>query len=155
MYPKVCTHRDNQHAKVVVMSAEQEAALPEEYRSADSAGSVGTAGQVDVMLSPAYDEVLAAREELESERTRFAEHMTAQQRELAQGREQLATDRSNLTAGYKADKAKLDVDRAALDEDRARWEAQKNSTQPPADAKLPTESAPTTAPAKRTRVAKD
>lgn len=154
MYPKVCTHRENPHAKVVVMSADQEAALPPEYRSADAARSVGTAGQADVLLSPAYDEVLAAREELEAERTRFAEHMTEQQRDLAQGREQLATDRSNLTAGYKTDKAKLDADRAALDEERAKWEAQKNAAQPPSVA-TPVNEALAAAPAKRTRVAKE
>ena len=154
MYPKVCTHRNDHTSQVVVANAEQEAALPDEYRAAVT----GTSGQTlaaadhaaDVMLSTEYSAMLAGREKLEADRL-----------ELAQARAELEKDRAELTAGYKGAMEKLEADRVKLDEDQRLFDVRKAGEAPTdkpadttaADSKTVSETTSTT-PAKRVRTAK-
>lgn len=143
MYPKICTSRKDHTSKVVVANAEQEAELPEEYQDV-RAGQVGEAS--DVLLSPAYDELLAAREQLEKDRADFAAHMAEQEKSLSDRRDE-------LTAGYRASVEDLKAGSAALDADIAEWNKAKEGGQPdepPADEQQEADK-----PAKRTRVAKE
>lgn len=143
MYPKICTHRNDANSQVVVSNAEQEAQLPEEYRSA----VVGSAGEIlssadhaaDVMLSDEYAKILADREQLEADRLA-----------LAKDRAELEEQRANLTAGYKESMDKLEAD-------RAEWEAAKGSQAPEGTTDNTTAAAAdaSTAPTKRTRTARE
>ena len=151
MYPKVCTHRNDHTSQVVVANAEQEAALPDEFRPAVT----GTSGQTlaaadhaaDVMLSPEYAAVLADREKLEADRL-----------DLAKARAELEKDRHELTEGYKGAMAKLEADRAKLDEDQRLFDVRKAGEAPtdkPAETTADDSKAATeTTPAKRVRTAK-
>lgn len=151
MYPKTFTHRHDQHATVVVMNAEQEAELPEEFRPVQAVGSVGQMRPAIPMITPAEALLLSPE---------YADFIA--------DRDQLAIDRANLTAGYKADKALLDADRelldaqrAQLDEERAQFEHDKAAgrldvpTAPDQESAADTEKDGATEPAKRTRAAKD
>jgi hypothetical protein len=134
MYPKIFTHRNDHKSQVVIANAEQEAQLPDEYLPV-----VAVAGQAvsnadhaaNAMLSPEYDALMEAREQLEQDRT-----------DLANARAHLEKDRAELTAGYKASVAKLDEERAA-------FEALRHAA--PVDIEAPAAAAP----AKRTRAAKE
>lgn len=150
MYPKICTHRNDHTSQVVVANAEQEAALPDEYRDAVT----GTSGQTiaaadhaaDVLLSTEYSAVLADREKLEADRLA-----------LASDRAALEKDRADLTAGYKASMEKLEADRAKLDEDQRLFDERKAGEQPttaPAVDKVSDAPAAAATPAKRVRTAK-
>lgn len=117
MYPKTFTHRHDQHATVVVMNAEQESELPEEFRPVQAVGSVGQVSPAITTMTPAEALLLSPE---------YADFIA--------DRDQLAVDRANLTAGYKADKALLDADRelldaqrVQLDEERAQFEQEKAS----------------------------
>lgn len=147
MYPKVCTNRNDANSQVVVANAEQEAQLPDEYRSNVLTGAGETISGADhaanVMLSPEYDKILADREQLEADRLA-----------LAQDRAALEEQRANLTAGYQESMDKLEADREQLDEDQRQFEAAKAGEQPTSDGA--TASADTSpAPVKRTRTARE
>jgi hypothetical protein len=160
MYPKTCKSRFDAHSQVIVANAEQEAELPEEFRPLST--GTGQTGGTDVMLSPAYDDVLAAREKLEKDRAEFAQLVAAAQKdaaaqhqELAEGRAKLQADRDELTAGYKASMEKLEGDRAKLEEDQRLFDEAKAGSQPTtSDTATAAPAAATATPAKRVRTAK-
>lgn len=144
MYPKTFTHRHDQHASVVVMNAEQEADLPEEFRPLVTGGSIGQASPVAPVMTPAEALLLSPE---------YADFIA--------DRDQLAVDRANLTAGYKADKALLDAERellgaqrAQLDEERAQFEQEKAAA-PVQEAAGEPEAGSSTEPVKRARAAKE
>lgn len=151
MYPKTFTHRHDQHASVVVMNAEQEAELPDEFRPVVTGDSVGQASPAAPVMTPAEALLLSPE---------YADFIA--------DRDQLGAERANLTAGYKADKALLDADRelldaqrAQLDEERAQFEQDKAAARldvPTAPVEEPTaepETGGATEPVKRARAAKD
>lgn len=132
-YPKSFTSRLNHQATVVVANAEQEAQLPDEFRPpVVRNGVVVTASDnaADVMLTPEYGQMMAAREYLERARTEFAEYEAKTRKELDDTAQALRTDRNNLIAGYTADKTKLDEDRARLDAELIKFNDAKNGEQP-------------------------
>lgn len=168
-YPKIFTHRTDHNSKVVIANAEQESQLPADYLPPVILGDTGQTmsgadAATQAMLSPEYDALLAERENLETERTKFAELVNkaqqdaaAQAKELADGRAQLQVDRDKLTEGYKASVAQLEADRATLTAEIEGWNKTKDG-EPPADVAPPAEPTPAAAsatPAKRTRQARD
>lgn len=110
MYPKICTHRDNPHAQVVVASAEQEAALPEEYRSITGEGYIAPDSAI------LHDEVLAA---------------------LSADRAQLDKDRLAFSDDLEKAKAELRAEREALDAERTEFAAMQASAESDSDAPAP------------------
>jgi hypothetical protein len=151
-YPKIFSHRNDARSQVVVANAEQEAELPAEYLPE----VVGVSGQTmsgadhaaAVLLSPAYDQVMAEREALERARTEFAALVEKSQKDLAEQAQKLADERAELTAGYKASVDKLAIDRDTLDHERAKMDEEKRQLQ---EGSKPAGDAP----AKRTRTAKE
>lgn len=151
MYPKTFTHRHDPHASVVVMSAEQEAELPEEFRAPLIGASLGRA-------LPAAPEITPAEALL----------LLPEYADFIADRDQLAVDRANLTAGYKADKALVDAERdllsaqrAQLDEERAQFEQKKAAalldvpTAPTVDLAADAQPSSVAEPSKRTRAARE
>lgn len=168
-YPKIFTHRTDHNSKVVIANAEQEAQLPADYLPPVTLGDTGhTMSGADAatkaMLSPEYDALLADREQLEKDRTEFAELTAVAQKDAANqmadleaARTELQAERDKLTEGYKASVAQLEADRATLAAEIEGWNKTKAGEQP-ADAAPPAEPAPAAAsgtPAKRTRQARD
>lgn len=132
-YPKSFTSRLNHQATVVVANAEQEAQLPDEFRPPvvrDGVVVTASDNAADVMLTPEYGQMLAAREELERARAEFAEYEATTRKELEATAQALRTDRNNLIAGYTADKQKLDDDRARLDGEIRKFNDTKNGEAP-------------------------
>lgn len=163
-YPKIFTHRNDHNSKVVIANAEQEAQLPADYLPPVTLGDTGqTMSGADAatkaMLSPEYDALLADREQLEKDRTAFAELVANAQQDAAkqmadlqQARIELEDQRDKLTEGYKASMAQLEADRATLGAEVEGWKKTKAGEQPPAD---PAPAAAGATPAKRTRQARD
>lgn len=163
IFPMVLTHRTDRSAQIVVANAEQLAEVPEEFQPPTTAPAIASAAIPGVNLSAELAELDERRKSLDEAVDEFTAHVQTETDKLAALRRQIDTDRAELTAH-----------RAALDDERARWDAQKNSAQPPDDAgtgetagdaaanqaaaegaATGETAAPAAAPAKRTRAAKD
>lgn len=108
MFPKICTHRHDASAQVVVANQEQYDALPEEYRTAAASGDTGVA--VDTALL--HDEVLAKlaadRAQLDKDRLAFSE-------DLEKAKDELRAERADIDAL----RSQLELDKAELEKTRA------------------------------------
>lgn len=105
MYPKICTHRDDHLAQVVVASQEQYDALPPEYRT-------------DGGYNPFDDEM--SHDEAQAE-------IDADRAQLDKDRLAFSDDLEQAKAELKAERDALDADRAQLEQDKADFAAEQGN----------------------------
>lgn len=145
-FPMILKHRSDPHAQIVVASAEQLAEVPEDFRplTVDTAASaVAAAASAD--LDAVHAELDARRKALDESADEFATYVLEQTQKIDAARAELQKDADELAA-----------QQDALSRERAEFEALRATAAAPVntmDGEPVGDKA--TAPAKRTRAAKE